>query len=498
MKKFHRVLICATWVALAVVLLTPSARNLAAQLRGSISLIGPLQTQNKPNPSPTTPPQPATKTALPISSFFRISRASAVSAERRASSPAVAYNPDDNEYLVVWESDGLTDVKGVSDIYGQRINGATHAPIGINFRISNLSDGDNHHSSNDPKVVYNRTTREYLVVWHGLGLVDSPDRFFEVYGQRLSRTGSEIGNDFRISQLTELGKVNSTLVRGNTQADVAWNSVNNEYLVIWKGMGEPEEFVKMEIYGQRVKANGDLAGKHFRISHTTNQGTNFQANAPAVAYNSRDNQYFVVWTGGFKREVQTEVWAKVIPAGGGELSAEDIRISEISSSDRRANLAHVEYNAGNNEYLVVFQANPIPGATAVVNDIVGQRIGATNPVQVQPNYLRISNNTGAGSRVTAPRVAYNNLSKEYLVIWRSSRANAPVEISGQRLNSAGIEIEGDFQIANLSSVGKDRGIHDAAMTHNSSNGRYFIVWQGNALVEAASSQIYEIFGQPFK
>lgn len=496
MENYRR-LICAAFVALVVVWLAPLAKNLAAQLTAS----GPLQSQNKPspNPSPTPLAQAATKSAPPISSFFRISQASAVSAERRASSPAVAYNPDDNEYLVVWESDGLTDVKGVSDIYGQRINGATNERIGINFRISNLSDGDNHHSSNDPRVVYNRTAREYLVVWHGVGLVDSPGRFFEVYGQRLSRTGTEIGNDFRISQITELGKINSNVVRGNTQADVAWNSANNEYLVIWKGMGEPEEFVKMEIYGQRLKANGDLSGKHFRISHTTNQGPNFQANAPAVAYNSKDNQYFVVWTGGFKKEVQTEVWGKVVPAVGGELSTEDLRISEVSSADRRANLPHVAYNSGNNEYLVVFQANPLPGGpTAVVNDIVGQRIDAAKSDQIQPTYLRISNNTGAGSRVTAPRVIYNNVSKQYLVIWRSSRANAPVEISGQRLNSGGVEIEGDFQIANLATVGKDRSINDAAMIHNGSTGRYFVVWQGNALAEAASSQIYEIFGQQLK
>jgi hypothetical protein len=245
-----------------------------------------------------------------------------------------------------------------------------------------------------------------------------------------------------------------------------------------------------------VKANGELTGKHFRISLTTNQGSNFHANAPALAYNNQNNQYFVVWTGGFKKEVQTEVWGKVVPAGGGTLGSEDLRISEMSSADRRASFPHVAYNTANNEYLVVFQASPLPGgATTVVNDIVGQRIDPTKPAEAQRNYLRISNNTGAGSRVTGPRVTYNNLNKEYLVLWRSIRANAPFEITGQRLSSSGIEIEADFQIANLASVGKDRGINDAALTHNSTHGRYFVVWQGNALPAAVSSQIYEIFGQ---
>jgi len=114
---------------------------------------------------------------------------------------------------VVWESDGLTELNGVNDIYGQRLSGATNERIGIAFRISNLTDSDKNHRSNDPKVVYNRTAGEYLVVWNGSGLFNSPDNFFEVYGQRLSRTGKEIGSDFRISHTTDLGKVNTNFVR---------------------------------------------------------------------------------------------------------------------------------------------------------------------------------------------------------------------------------------------------------------------------------------------
>ncbi|HET6890317.1 MAG TPA: hypothetical protein VFH31_04385, partial [Pyrinomonadaceae bacterium] len=248
-------------------------------------------------------------------------------------------------------------------------------------------------------------------------------------------------------------------------------------------------------YGQRVKPNGELVGKHFRISHTTNQGSNFHADAPAIAYNSHGNQYFVVWTGGYKKEAQTEVWGNVVSGGAGAPGSEDLRISEVSSTNQCAS-PQVSYNAAGNEYLVVFQANPLPSvATEFVNDILGQRIDAAKPVEIQPNYLRISNTTGVGSLVSGPRVTYNTLNKEYLVLWPSTRANVPAEISGQRLSSSGIEIEADFQIANLISLGKDRAINDAALIHNSTNGRYFVVWEGNALPETASSKLYEIFGQ---
>ena len=497
--KIYRLLICALLVVLAAFLLAAaSGKNLAARPTTNISLFRSLQTQTKPQPTPAPTPatQSATKSSLLISSFFRISQSASASANRRASSPAVAYNVDDNEYLAVWESDVFSEVQGVSDVYGQRINGATNERIGVNFRISNLTEGDRRHNANDPKVVYNRAAREYLVVWHGSGLVHAPDRFFEIYGQRISRTGSEIGKDFRISHTTELGKINTNVVRSNGQADVAWNSVNNEYLVIWKGMAEPEDFVKMEIYGQRVKANGELAGKHFRISHTTNQGSNFHADAPAIAYNSQGNQYFVVWTGGYKKEAQTEVWGNLVSGGAGAPGGEDLRISDLSSTNQCATSPQVSYNIAANQYLVVFQANPLASdATPFVNNILGQRIDAGKPVEIQTKYLRISNNTGVESLVGVPRVTYNPLNKEYLVLWPSTLANAPTEISGQRLSSSGSEIEADFQISNIVSVGKDRSINDAGLAHNSTNGRYLVVWEGNALPEAASSKLYEIFGQ---
>ena len=89
-----------------------------------------------------------------------------------------------------------------------------------------MSDSDRNASANDPKVVYNRTAHEYLVVWHGSGLFDAPGKVFEIYGQRLSRTGKEIGSDFRISYTSDLGKINTNIVRSTSQVDVAWNSTN--------------------------------------------------------------------------------------------------------------------------------------------------------------------------------------------------------------------------------------------------------------------------------
>jgi len=496
--KIKRLPLWATLAASGFLLIAASSNSVVGGLRAHGPLLQSLQDQKNPRPgaSPQTsiPPVVKAPSNLVVSPFFRISQASAVSADRAARFAEAAYNPDDNEYLVVWQSDGLTEVRGVTDVYGQRINAATNQPNGISFRISNLSDGNRDHSAIHPQVVYNKTAREYLVVWHGSGLVNSEDKFFEIYGQRLNRSGREIGGDFRISHLTELGKVNTSFVRVNSQAQVAWNSTNNEYLVIWNGIGEPEDVVKKEIYGQRLKANGELLGKHFRISHTTDQGSNFHASAPAIAYNSRGNQYLVVWSGGFKKETQIEVWGRVLSASGELISTTDFLISQVSTG-RRYGSPHVDYNSDNNEYLVVFHANTSPGgATANLNEIFAQRID-TKPGETEPNNIRVSNTEGAGSRASIPTVTYNGVNKEYLVIWRSVRANVPIEIWGQRISSSGSEIEVDFQISNIAAAGKDRSVNNPSLTYNGTNGHYLIVWQGNPLAGATGAQINEIFGQ---
>jgi hypothetical protein len=446
-----------------------------------------------------------TKANLLIGDPFRISQASTAGADRAAASPDIAYNRDDNEYLVVWKANGLSGarLRMATEIFGQRINAATGAEIGSDFRISNMSDGGMDRHARSPQIVYNSVAREYLVVWQGSGTITTPDQFFEIYGQRLSRTGTEVGSDFRISNTTDLGKINTNFVRASASADVAWNSADNQYLVVWTGMGQPEDVVKLEVYGQLLTSNGEAIGKDFRISDTTNQGNNFHASAPEVAYNSTNNQYLIVWSGGFMKESQTEVWGQGLTAQGRPLGKGngDFRISQINTSvgsDRYAGPPNLAHNSSNNEYFVVFNASGLAATANEVNEIYGQRIDAAKLEETGPQDFRISHTGGAKDEADSPRVAYDSLAKEYLVIWRGVRSAAPFEIFGQRLSLTGTEIETDFQVSNIAAVGKDRTVNIGSVAYNSTNGEYLTVWEGNGLPGPANKAINEIFGQRMK
>ena len=93
----------------------------------------------------------------PIGGDLRISTAEATGVK---SDPSVAHNPSTNQYLVVWADDRNKPARG-SDVYGRPIGG-DGKPIGDDFRISGKDATGDEWS---PAVAYNPAHNRYLVVW---------------------------------------------------------------------------------------------------------------------------------------------------------------------------------------------------------------------------------------------------------------------------------------------------------------------------------------------
>jgi hypothetical protein len=110
------------------------------------------------------------------------------------------------EYLVVWTGDDLFDFE--IEVYGQRLDADGAETGANDFRISDTGGtGVNPFAAFNPAVAYNPVDDEYLVVWYGNddlgGLMDDE---FEVFAQRLDADGLEIGdNDLRISDMGDTG-----------------------------------------------------------------------------------------------------------------------------------------------------------------------------------------------------------------------------------------------------------------------------------------------------
>jgi hypothetical protein len=413
--------------------------------------------------------------------------------------PAVAYDSNADEYLVVWMGDDGSgaQIDDEWEIYGQRLDALTGAEVGTNdFRISDMGpDGDASFGGRFPAIAYNSNADEYLVVWDGKDDVGAlTGNEVEIHAQRLdASTGAEVGpNDFRISDMGPDGNADFFAAL----AAAAYNPDADEYMVVW--MGADETVGEWEIYGQRLDGSTgtEVGPNDFRISDMGPDGDpTFNAIFPAVAYNATADEYLVVWYGDDDIDGNFEVYAQRLDAStGAEIGINDFRIGGgVFQDDSPA----VTYNPSADEYLVVWNgggSGPDPEW-----EIYGQRLDGSTGAEIGCDDFRISD-TGVGWK---PAMAYNASADEYLVVWMSADGTGSVldgaaEIYGQRLDgSTGLEIgPNDFRISDMGPDGITAFRAEyPALPANPRADEYLVIWEGDDDIGTLVDDEVEIFGQ---
>ncbi len=392
-------------------------------------------------------------TGLAIGTLFRISdMGPEEDTSYEARNPAVVYNATDDEYLVVWWGDDSSGalVNDEFEIFGQRIDATTGVEAGTNdFRISDMgTDGSTLYGAFYPRVAYDTTDNEYLVVWEGddstAPLVDGES---EIFAQRLdAATGAETGtNDFRISDMGPDGDVNY----GAFKPDISYNATAHEYLAVWTGDDNTASLVndEFEIYGQRLQApDGTETGTNdFRISDMGPDGNvNYSADNAAIAYDSNNNRYFVVWEGDDNQS----------PLVDGEL------------------------------------------------EIFGQRLDGATAAETGDNDFRISDTGTDGSiayGASDPAIAFHRYLDEFLVAWSADDttgdlANDEYEVFAQRIDADGTDLSGDFRLSAMGTAGSaDYDAFSPAVVYNTDAKQFISVWSG----DDDTNEEFEIYGKIF-
>ena len=147
------------------------------------------------------------------------------------SAPSVAYNSEDGEFFVVWNVYNTDypffDPKFYGPVMGQLIK-ENGSPIEEPFQIFS--------SGVFPKVAYNATTKEYLVV---------AEQWLNTVGQRVSRLGKVIGGQ-------------TTLLTSARWPRVLYNSQSGKYLVTGARLAEsPSGSGQCRIWIYTVQVGGD-------------------------------------------------------------------------------------------------------------------------------------------------------------------------------------------------------------------------------------------------
>ena len=160
-----------------------------------------------------------------------------------ARDPDIAYNPHNNQYLVVWEGTDFSTT--LFEIFGQRLE-ANGIAVGDNdFYISHPGIGPNsQYFAYNPAVAYDQANNEFLVVWQDDEQgVDE----YEIWGQRLSASsGTAIDTDTRLS---DMGPDGDDSFIAQTPAIAYSGSSNNQFLIVWSGDNSTDG--EFEIWAQR-------------------------------------------------------------------------------------------------------------------------------------------------------------------------------------------------------------------------------------------------------
>jgi hypothetical protein len=267
---------------------------------------------------------------------FRISFAESAAEFRLALSAAVAYNPDRDEFLVVWHADdaslGLGDKE--FEISGQRL-AADGTLLGSAFRISSMGDNSTLFGAFNPAVAYDPVNEKYLVVWDAddnSGMLVNNE--FEVYGRLIPGDGMGLGDpkaeQFRISVMGMDGDASPS----GRFPKVAANSENGGFLVVWQGDGPHDGTLadEFEIYAQSVSGVNGALGTQLRVTSVPGDAS-FDARTPALAYDPVNDLFLTLWVqNNFNpmAQLESEVFGRAVSAAGPTLlGMADTRISTM-------------------------------------------------------------------------------------------------------------------------------------------------------------------------
>jgi hypothetical protein len=293
----------------------------------------------------------------------------------------VAYNPDEDEYLVVfdWDWDG-SDGHDVmfTTVYS---NGGT-APMPLD--VASSTDFDDAY----PAVAYNPDAGNYLAAWQRRQ--DTGD--YQIFGSIITDTA---GSPFPIT------------VSGGDQvyADVAYATGPQRYLVVWEdhaiGFSPPPD-----IRGASI----DGGGAGIQILHISGYSTSGEQTYPAVAINDATGRGLVTWQD--SRNSGTtgdDIYGQQVyfPAGGPLLWGSQIHIGTLSGQAGAPAVAWGQVGAAGGEFLAVWAED---------NVVYARRIQADNTPTGGP--ITVSDFSSGKSH---PAVAHATGSNDWWVVWEDNR-----------------------------------------------------------------------------
>lgn len=178
-----------------------------------------------------------------------------------------------------------------------------------------------------PAVAYGSQHDEYLVAWQS----SSPSSTVGAIGAARVGSGGGVGSGFLVAERTN---------RWLDEPAVAYSSLQDEYLVVYSDN-------LSHIWATRVRWDGLWKSEEFSVAQVVGDAMM----CPAVAYNSQDDEYLVVYSVVVNGGQAIGIIAQRVKASDGSL----LGYAEVALSlGEQRNCPDVAYNPMRNEYLIAY------------------------------------------------------------------------------------------------------------------------------------------------
>ncbi len=360
--------------------------------------------------------------------------------------PAVAYNANDHEYLVVWRSyDTSSRTYG---IYGQVIE-ADGALSGSVVPVYTASVQISY-----PEVTFNVSDTHYLVAWQQY---DAASRW-NVRGKIVDADGSAVTAAFDIA------------TEANDQAvpAAAYSAGAGSYLLVWQSYVDSSSL--NDVRGRWVGRLGGV-GPSFDVAAGSDvQGAPDAACGTAaeclVTWERQPNPGLMYW----------DIYARRVDSGGAVGSA--FAVYEGMADQRYPALA---YNAQAGEYLPAWQ-DYRSGSNW---DVYARRVNADGSLEGEEVLVSAGLAQEAQEQ---PAAAYGSAAQTHLVVWRDGRGGNG-DVYGQLVTSGGALVGESFTIAGESGYTE----RQPAVAYDAHHGVYLVVWAQQ--LSLAQEEYWDIYGR---
>lgn len=236
----------------------------------------------------------------------------------------------------------------------------------------------------------------------------------------------------------------------------------------------------------------EIGSNDFRISQVGLDGVPpVGVSSPALTYNSQRHEYLAVWRGRLSSAPDKVYVQRIDATDGREVGADDL---EIGTNGNEVISTAAAYDSRRDEYLVVWTSLEPDGNEAVY----GQRLDGATAQPVGTDDFQIAFGgpfSGGFANHRQPAVVYNPVGDEYLVAWASDagvfQERGEEEIFVRRIaGPTGLPAGPAVRISAAGGYG-DRTFETAepAVAHDPNGNVYLVVWEGN------DGNSREIFGQ---